>query len=216
VGDTTSLPELGLTFEYQSGQLTRVIHQISIPEGSDVIATSRRALSGFWESLNYQRGARVLIGGAHAHPLDPERHDRARLIVLPLRERDDSWLLRPVRIPTSGKFIINAPSRLGAWLHFATLARDETSPADALKDYFIILEEMFGRNDPSITDLKYMRDFVSHASLANAALLALVEKELGYKANQYEPRNSDHIRMIRKYRDLARATVKTEIAKLLA
>jgi hypothetical protein len=59
-------------------------------------------------------------------------------------------------------------------------------------------------------------DFVSHAALNNAALLALVERELGYKANQYEPRNSDHIRMIRKYRDLARARVNAELAKLLA
>jgi hypothetical protein len=196
--------------------LTQVNHQISIPEGSDVIATSQRALSGFWESLNYRRGARIRIGGAHAQPWDPERHDRARLIVLTLPEIDTDWLLRPIRIPTSGKFIISAPSRLGAWLHFANLARDETSPADALKDYFIILEEMLGRDEPSITDLKYLRDFVSHAALNNAALLALVERELGYKANQYEPRNSDHIRMIRKYRDLARARVNAELAKLLA
>jgi hypothetical protein len=85
-----------------------------------------------------------------------------------------------------------------------------------LKDYFIILEEMHGRHDPSITNIKHVRDFVSHGdALTNPGLLALVEKELGYKAVQYDPGNANHLHMVRKYRDAARARVDAELAKLL-
>ena len=112
---------------------------------------------------------------------------------------------------------MRAPTRLGTWLHRANHARDETSPADALQDYFIILEDMFSRDESSIAEIKHVRDFVSHGDpLTNSALLALVQRELGYKADQYEPRNTDHLRMVRRYRDLARAMVDAEITRLLA
>jgi hypothetical protein len=85
-------------------------------------------------------------------------------------DRNIAWLLKPIRISISGKFI-NAPSRLGTWLPLANVARDETPPADALRDYFLILEDMLGRDEPSIADIKYMRDFVSHGDrLTNPGL----------------------------------------------
>jgi hypothetical protein len=45
-------------------------------------------------------------------------------------------------------------------------ARDETSPADALRDYFMILEDVLGRDEPSIADLKHTRDFVESRNRA--------------------------------------------------
>ena len=81
----------------------------------------------------------------------------------------------------------------------------------------MILEDMLGRDEPKITDLKHMRDFVSHGDpLTNPALLALVESELGYRSDRYEPGNASHVGMIRKYRGLARAMVDYELMKLVA
>ena len=67
-GNPPSLPDLVLTFEYAGELLAMINHSISVPEGADVIQESMRTLLVFWEWLNYRRGTRVRIGGAHAQP----------------------------------------------------------------------------------------------------------------------------------------------------
>ncbi len=112
-------------------------------------------------------------------------------------------------------------TRLLVWLRLANEARNATIHADAIRNYYMISEDMHGRPQPSAAptaeiELKFIRDFVSHGeALRNCCLLAFIQQELGRPVDQYDPTDNDQQQFVHRQRQLARELIEGELNRLL-
>ncbi len=125
-------------------------------------------------------------------------------------------IIHAVRLPEEEK-ILNAPGRLLAWLRLANDSRRPATAQDALRNYYMIWEDMHGRPGPGDRgeELKFVRDFASHAKVENPALRAFLRRELGEDAPQFDPSNQKHAAYLERRRDWARSLVEAEIDRHL-
>mgnify|MGYP007084712070 CR=1 FL=1 len=91
------------------------------------------------------------------------------------------------------KVFSHVPARLPAWLRLANDASDSNDPVDAIRDYYMIWEDLHPawkiQDGPAeATDLKLTRDFVSHGGkLKNKDVLDFVERNLEDESNSLIP-----------------------------
>lgn len=207
-------PALDLTFEYDNeGKLANVHHELGTDEDCEntALLESERKLALFWEVMNYKYGVPLVTRTRTVTPTDDPR-DRTHHTVI---YKCDSLLVKPIELPKPDVLTI-VDTRLQVWLHLANYARDSVSYADALRTYYIILEDIHGSITGCDTQpkgqIRHMRDFVSHAMIdRNKALLRFLESELGVRTKQYDPTNRSHQDLVRKYRDVARRLVHTDL-----
>ncbi|MGH8503842.1 MAG: hypothetical protein ACREVE_15530 [Gammaproteobacteria bacterium] len=205
-------PALDLTFEYDSqGNLANAHHELETEDCEQTaLLESERKLALFWEVMNYRYGVPLITRTRTVMPVN-DPHDRTHHTVT---FKCNSILVKPIELPKPDALAI-ADTRLQVWLYLANHARDSVSYADALLTYYIILEDIHGPIAGSDTEpkgqVRHMRDFVAHAKIGKEALVRFLASELGVRTEQYDPTNKSHQDLVRKYRDVARSLVHSEL-----
>ncbi|MDO9530396.1 MAG: hypothetical protein Q7J27_14730 [Syntrophales bacterium] len=207
---------VGLKLFYDDSKLIKIEHYLCDDEQSThdgVIQKSVRELGLFWEILEYRYGIPVRAKKITTKKMDENRNQTSsatislgailvKTIILP----NESWTTSP-------------DHRLGAWLKFANNARNASDHGEAIRTYYIILEDLKGRpktetHSAAEIELKYARDFVSHGEkLSHPDLLAFLKEKIGYDVTQYNPNDPDHLSFVRQQRENARKIIEHELNK---
>lgn len=207
------LPTFGVRFSYDpDGLLTVISHEFSLHDTAtegEAFSASERALQALFAAMSFRSG--VVVTG------------RARSVMNRATAMGTAQITIRTTINVSGQVggtlvlsalsaLPQAPSRLAVWLALANDARDSESAVDALRSYYMILEDIYGRNamvrGHPADKIRLVRNFVSHGEpLGDPLLLQVVASELGYSASQYDPGNRDHVALIKRYRTAARELV---------
>jgi hypothetical protein len=218
-----SYPDIGISLFYDTdGKLIRVEHQLDTEDTAtvdDVFALSQQHLELFWEVLHYQRGFPLTISSRSAEQIQAIP-GAPSIRTSEVRLTFTAAICRVIEMPDQGLFT-SPNSRLIVWLRLANEARSAVIDGDAIRNYYMIWEDMQGRPTPTTAppaanELKFVRDFVSHGeALRNRDLLAFIQAELGKPVNRYDPTDVDQQSLVRKHREQARQLVKSELSKQL-
>jgi hypothetical protein len=216
----TSYPTLGATLILDGSNISQVDHELTAEDSvsaSEIAELSTQQLSILWDVIIY-------VSGNPARQAD-RRVQRVgtATAMSPLStnlrtQTGQSAIAHSVRLPSEAG-LLPPNGRLHAWLRLANEARPPASPMDAIRNYYMIWEDM--RRRPTTTgseeeELKFTRDFVSHGEpLKNKSLLAFLQRELGPGTQQYDPSNPIHQRFVEQRGEWARRLVESEINKYL-
>lgn len=216
-------PDIGISLLYDGdGKLIRVDHQLDTENTAsedDVFALSQQHLKLFWEVLHYQRGFPLPISSRSVEQIQAVSGTTFALIS-EAHVTGTAATCKVIEMPDHDIFA-SPSSRLIVCLRLANEARSAVIDADAIRNYYMIWEDMKGRPTsttvPSAAnELKFVRDFVSHGeALSNSNLLAFIQAKLGKPVNQYDPTDADQQNLVRKYREQARQLVESELSKQL-
>jgi hypothetical protein len=218
----TNYPELKISIILENGNIVRIEQILTVEDGKreeEVIAISNRKLITLWETLEYWWGHQPSVNRKTAKRLGTSSADGIQLTGF-LTVSVSAFIAKPVRLPLE-KILFYSDSRLHVWLRLVNEARQASSPNEAIRNYYMVWEDMKGRPDSVATgshdtELKYVRDFVSHGEpLRNPKLLAFLQQEIGKTVGQYDPHDLDQLRFVQSRRDWARSLVETELEKLL-
>jgi hypothetical protein len=207
-----AIPAFNLELHYSpEGKLKGAIHTVQTKDADRpeiAYSTSQKELLVLWEALRYTSGIPLQVRASGA---ETTGHIARRMTAAAgaFHVRSASKVPDPARLQSS-------PDRLTTWLWLANAARAATEDAEALRNYYMILEDIHGRPDnsrPTLQRIALARDFVSHAKIDRRSGRAFLEAELGYSAPeyQYDAHLEAHRKLARKYREEARQAVEREL-----
>ena len=212
-------PSLGVKLEYEGNSLVRLTHEFSPDETlseDEAYGASLRGLRVLWELLEHERGEppRLTRGSVTKLGAPPRAviAGRAQL-------KGSVIVVKPVSLPSDAA-LAAAPERLAAWLSLSNQARQASSDVEAIRNYYMVWEDMNGvpadpGPEPEL-ELKYTRHFVSHgAELTDRKLLRFLEQRVAPGTNQFDPHNDVHVQFVAEQRRKARALVEAELTKRL-
>jgi len=215
----TAYATIGVTLVLKGQQIVQADHEFATDDGlseGEVAGISREALGVVFELLTYLSGQTTRGGKIVLEPLQVgvPAAQTTMLFALPGTAR----IVTPTRLPAENQLL--ADQRLRTWLNLANEARRPASDVDAIRNYYMIWEDMFGRpqkGSGAAEELKFVRDFVSHGSVGNSDLLSFLNRELGPgpTPRPYEPLNPAHQTFLTTRREWARGLVEGEINKRL-
>lgn len=215
-------PSIGLSLFYNSNKLIRIEHEFDTDDALDpiqAISTSNEALKLFWELLQYRRGIALPHCTSTARKLQPVNGSSpmgVRFADIGARVS----ICLPVVLPNPG-FFSHADNRLVAWLRLANEAATSNTGADAIRNYYMIWEDLHprwksGRGPKEADELSYVRDFVSHGEeIKNADVLEFIKRKLGKPVKQFDPSDVAQLQFVALQRTAARNLVEKELNKLL-
>lgn len=204
----------GLTFHLDGDALHSVVHLLEMPPGSsrqEVSTTSRRLIEGAVVAIRY-----LQVGPVHwwteADRVNPPENG-LRLIA----RATASIGTRAVCLPTTG-WSGELGEHISAWLTLAAQARESQSASIRLRLYFLVLEDLklSGLLHEAelilYSELKAVRDFVSHPKITNsktrATLLRVAPSLAGSDGEfRYSPRDARQQETILQFADQAARTV---------
>jgi hypothetical protein len=212
---------LGVTFQAEDGKLSGIVHLFEQP-----LETTREEARRF----SIQALECLLLALRFLH-LKPVRWwADARRLVPPENEIRVSLRAsaelgpRQVTIPTDGWFDEEA-ARLAAWLNFASEAQETSSPATALRLYYLVLEELADAGTLSADSaevancLGALRDFVSHLAITRektvARLKACAPALEGPGGFRYDPNSGQQRAILNEWRQRARSLIDRELRQRL-
>ena len=218
----TAYQNMEVSLYYDGNKLMRVEHELDCGdklEPDQVVNASRQRLKLFWELLRYRRGIPLPNISSVAQKVQPANGSPPKGIgYVDVHAR--MLLCNSIVMPDPSVFS-RAPARLLAWLRFANDASDSSDATDAIRDYYMIWEDMHPawriQDGPTeATELKLVRDFVSHGKeLDNRDVLELVKRKLGKPVKQFDPTDMAQQQFVSLHRMSARNLVETELNKLL-
>jgi hypothetical protein len=216
----TTYPALGATLVLKDAKISQVDHELaaedSVPRG-EIVEISTQQLSILWDAIIYVSGYPALQANRTVKPLgnaagsSPLSTNLQTLV-------GQSSVVRRLRLPDETR-LLSLTGRLHVWLRLANDARPPASPIDAIRNYYMIWEDMHGRPATAGSpeqELKFIRDFVSHGEiLTRRPLLTFLQRQVGPGTRQYDPSNPIHQRFVEKRREWARKLVESEINRHL-
>ena len=220
-GKPSGYTSLGVAFTYdESGKLAKVEHVLDLSGGETqpvaVKAESRKRLTLMWDAFSFRVG--IPINPSVQAEEIPTTCDTGTGLAFgaSLDFMCDAVFVSPLRMPDEAA-LANVQDRRGVWLHFANYARDTRSEADALRTYRMILEERYPRASETseMKNVRLARDFVSHASLNGSDVTQFLMAEFGHPVTKFDPRDPEHLKVVRKWRDIACRLVHNELGTLL-
>lgn len=218
----TVYPTSGVTLVLEDGKITRLVHDLTDEQDvlleSEIVRLSHQELIFLFALLEFLSGDPL-----HTHRHVTECLDRPSTtggLQLPMLRLSGRGTVRfagtvPVRLPSD---TVARPSRLAVWLHLANDARRTTSAVDAIRNYYMIWEDICGVPSAGSTEeeIKHVRDFVSHGNkLKNKRLLVFLQQELGTYVTQYDPHNERHKRFVEARRATIRDMVSVKLREYL-
>ena len=214
-------PDSGIALEYnEEEKLSAIVHTIELGVDDTVESAIDQSLTDlflFLEILFYLWGLPIKIARSSTEQLCEDTSQTAVSLHGIVSAQMDAQIVRPIKFP-SKESTQDASPRLRGWFRLANEARDGVSDVDAIRNYYMILEDLKSRSDEPWSlegiKVKHLRDFVSHGvSLGNAELLKFLKEELGEDTNQFDPTNKKHQQFLRSYREWARRLVDAELTR---
>jgi hypothetical protein len=204
----TVVPALSLELVYSDGKLSGAVHTVEAEaDPATAFTASGAQLRAFWEALRYISRIPLAVKAWGAET--PGHVARRSTVAM------NSVLRFACRLPDPGH-LQKAPTRLPVWLWLANTAHSDSDDAEALANYYIILEEIHGEPSqwhPALQGIAFARNFVSHGQIDRPKGRAFLQNELGYPAAkyQYDPHDRAHRKLVNKYRGKARQAVEKEL-----
>ncbi len=197
----------------------RVEHELNIDSSSkpdEVVNISQEQLKFFWELLYYQRGVSLLISQRIAEKIESLISVQPKCTGVCIM-MSDAKICVLIKMPDS-KLFERENNRLSVWLRLASEARNSKSSVDAIRNYYMILEDLYSSilDKEAIKELKFVRDFVSHGEkLGNSDLLKFIKDQFGKSIDQFDPTDTVQQNFVDRYRTLGRNLVEKELNKSL-
>jgi hypothetical protein len=218
-----SYPKIGVLIGYSGNKLVEVNYELDVDEGLDasqVMALSDTQLEFFWRILEYRYRLPLPQASKCAQQISPDVGNVVNAGFASASSRIPICLR--IRMPDPATFP-GVYSRLPILIRLANDALHAIDAVDAVRNYYMILEDQYPdcrkiSLSPSkeVTELSYVRDFVSHAKITrNKELLQFLEKELGRPVYSFDPDDPQHQALVNRYRQLGCYLVDQEINKLL-
>lgn len=212
----TTYPTLGAKLILDGAKISQLDHELiaddSVPD-QEIAEISNQQLSILWDVIIYlsaypardtDRSVRRLGTVTSPSPLSTNFRTHT----------GQSALVHSVRLPNETR-LLSASGRLHVWLRLASDARPPATPVDAIRNYYMIWEDMHRRNPTPGTpeeELKFARHFVSHGEPLNSTpLLNFLGREIRPGTRQYDPSDPTHQTFVKRHRELARQLVESEI-----
>jgi hypothetical protein len=221
-GGSLSFTAEGVDLREREGALFRIEHTLRLPESAsidDALHTSRDKLDALLMAIRFVR-VLPFEWSSDAKRLEPPGPNllafgfRATVVLGP----------RPLVVPSQGWNEQDA-DRLGAMLTFASEAQESSSPATAVRLYYLVIEDLIDQgavaaNAQFVADLRAVRNFASHAKIdqkwtENRLRSCAPELTIEPDAFRYRPANPIHRAILAQFRDRARALVDQELFKRL-
>lgn len=216
----TTYPTLGATLLLKGSKISQVDHELAVEDSVpsvDIAEISTQQLSILWDTIIYVSGYSARQADRIVHRLG-DTAASSPLSTAVRTQTGQSTVVHRLRLPSEIR-LLSPTGRLHVWLPLANAARPPASPVDAIRNYYMIWEDMHGR---SVTpgsqeeELKFTRHFVSHGDvLRDPALLAFLQQRIGPGTQQYDPSNPAHGAFIKQRREWARHLVESDINRLL-
>jgi hypothetical protein len=221
-GTVPNYPQLGVVIRCVEGAIACIEHELSADEQAshdEVLAASQRDLSLLMEWLAYEYGVPIQVQTRTTEriaddPAVPALKTGSTELDLKCE------LVRSVTLPSEMR-LLGARPRLQGLLRYANDARDSKTAEEAVRLYYVILEDLFeelkkGKWPMDALKIKYCRDFTSHGDeLKNGDLLAYLEEALGKGTCRFDPLNQSHRTFVRTHRMRARTLIESELKKYL-
>lgn len=215
-------PGLGVEFGIDEGRLHSITHTFTHrarDSEATVLQESGRHLRFLFRLMEYKSGAKTIFLERKAQRLEPLNGPTAGTNDL----NSSITIRRPINLPSDSKLrdLMGHP-RLSTWLHLANLARDSAHDDQAVRNYYMIWEDMHGAQGKTLVpphpagELRFTRNFVSHGGeLTHKKLLEYLETVFGRSVNRYEPDNPCHQQFVRGQRMKARNLIEHELDRWL-
>ena len=218
----TVYQNMAVSLYYDGNKLMRVEHELDCDDSFEldqVVNASQEVLKLFWELLRYRRGTSlpdIVSVAQKVQPANSSLPEGISYVDVHIRALFCSSIVMP-----DPRVFSRAPARLLVWLRLANDASDSSDATDAIRDYYMIWEDMHPawrkQDGPTeATELKLVRDFVSHGKeLDNRDVLELVKRKLGKPVKQFDPTDVAQQQFVGLHRTSARNLIEMELNKLL-
>ena len=217
----TDYQNIGLFLYYEGNKLMRVEHDLDCDDKLEphrVISLSQQRLGLFWTLLRYRRGVSLPNISSVAQKVGPSNSSPAKSTGFV--DVAATVLICSSIVMPDPKVFSDVPARLLVWLRLANDALDSVDPAYAIRNYYMIWEDLYPdwkiqEGPTEAKELKLVRDFVSHAKINNPEVLDFVEKNVGKRIKQYDPADKKQQQFLTSCRGTARKLIEAELDKSL-
>lgn len=212
---------LVVSLHYEDNKLKLIEHELDCDDNLEpyqVVITSQERLKLFWELLRYRWGVSLPDIYSVAQKVEPANGSPAKSTGF-VNIAATALICSSIVMPDP-KVFSHAPSRLLVWLRLANDASDSGDAAYAIRNYYMIWEDLHLGSKvqdwpAEAKELKWVRDFVSHAKIGNCDVLNFVERSLGRRIKQFDPNDSAQQQFVSSQRKSARSLIEAELDKLL-
>lgn len=212
---------LGVSLGYEGDRLIEVVQVLQYDEQSaphQVVDASREHLGILFELLRYWRGIPLPSVNSVATKTGSTTDWLSRGTGF-LSIAADALLSGTIRMPDPA-VLLRAPPRMLVWLRLANDASDCSDAADAIRNYYLIWEDLHsGEADQPIAadNLRFTRHFVSHGSKLHEPTRRFIQRDdnLGPGVDQFDPTDTAQRQFLSRQRRSARALIEAELAKYL-
>jgi len=212
---------LGISLDYDGNKLTCVVHELDCDnklEPSKVISISKERLNLFWELLRYRRGVSLpdIDSVAQKVPfVDGSPITGTGVIDVAVR----ALICSSIDMPKP-KVFSEVSGRLFVWLRLMNDASDSKDAAYAIRNYYMVWEDLhpgweYKKWPKEARELKFVRDFVSHAKVNSPNLLDFIESGLRQRCEQFDPTDNAQQQFVSSHRNSARSLIEKELNQLL-
>lgn len=209
---------LGVKLIEKNSTIDQVDHTFSDENScskEDLIRVSNETLDVFWELIRFRGGYWIEVRNHKIEQLAHSAETSASITSLQ-SNFGTSNIVKAVSFPN--ETALTTDPRLKVWLRLAVQARPPSLASDAIRNYYMILEDMYGSSMPGgqMEELKFIRHFVSHGfPMTVTKLTKYLEGQFGKPVTHYDPFDSAHIGFLDDKREWARKLAESEIEKRL-
>jgi hypothetical protein len=218
-GGPLTYPNHGIAILVDDNKITQIAHTFiaedSLPS-QEVGNISEASIGTLLEIIRYRWGYAPDIYSKTVEKLGSANAPSPSMASIQII-RGQASVTCPVEFPLEP--VISYP-RLAVWLRLYNEARNPTSDADALRNYYIIWEDMNPGVKPTAnTDwwkLKLIRHFVSHGGTFDGQELKnFLAQEFNRPVLSYDPLDPLHRDYVERHREWARLLIQQEIENRL-
>ena len=215
LGPSPDYSSFGLSLQLDDLRLTGITDEFEVtgPISSErALSIFRERIAPFLDILAFRQGLPVRLGGPCVSMRETET-DSFKKVLTFVTAPASVLLSQRVALP-SPQGMATLSAELRHWIYIANRARAGESDVNALRDYYIVSESWGGKPraiSDDLQNLKWARDFVSHAKLDSKSLLSWLAIELGEGTDRFDSTNPTHVRFVRLARVKARTLIEKEL-----
>ncbi len=217
-----SYPSLNVTLDYTDSKLVVINHKLETDgsEACNIIDLSKKELQVFLAYLQFDYGPSLPPIKSKIKKNPENLHER--LVSCNSVSLDCGICRATIRLPDNN-FFSEIDYRKYILLLLANKAQEMKEPEYAIRNYYIILEELYpekadyGKNRDRV-EVKYIRDFVSHSIINNETILGFLSDKLQeeiYGFLKYDPLNLKHKELVNTYKIVGARLIDEEFNKII-
>jgi hypothetical protein len=214
-----SYPSKNITLKYEDHKLRQIEHIIMTDntyDASQSIDASKKQLAFFFELLRYLYGIDLPPISSTAQKVEPSTGiqfiGQASICI-----NTRFTVVKSIILPDDQTLALYC-DRLPVLITLANDAVKSDSKIHAIRNYYMICEDLFYEFDNNkwpreAKEIRWTRNFVSHAKLCNREPLNFIHAALGGNVNSFNPTDRSHINFVNRQYGNARRFIEAELDK---